>query len=68
MIAVLKKMAVEFVSKDELLEERDHLVARSGLSLDDLKEKGAIYDITVEQRDILEEIEGIEFLLEDDQR
>lgn len=68
MVTTLKRLAVEFVSRSDLLEERARLVARSGLSLEELREKGAVYEVSVEQRDILDEIDGIEFLLEDDQQ
>jgi hypothetical protein len=58
-------IAVAFKSKEALLSERAQLVAESGLPLDELKRRSATYDVSVEQRDIMDSIENIEFLLAD---
>lgn len=59
-------VSVAFKTKSELLRERAQLISSSKLSLEELRGRAASYDLTVEQRDILEEIENLEFLLADD--
>lgn len=59
-------VAVAFKTEDDLIASRDELVQRSGLTLEELKRRGRTYDVTVEQRNILESIEDIEYLLADD--
>lgn len=56
-------VSVDFKTKSELLRERAELIARSGLSIEDLRARAVSYDLTVAQRNILEDIENLEFLL-----
>lgn len=54
---------IRHATREEMIEELRRLVERSGLTLDELKRRGAIYNVSVEQRDILNAVEQIEFLL-----
>lgn len=57
---------VRVMSRHELEVELGDLVERAGMPLEELKRRGSVYDLTVEQGDILDEVKIVEFLLEDD--
>lgn len=51
------------VTKDELLAKRDTLLARSGLTREELQERADSHNLHAEEWDLLTELEHIEFLL-----
>jgi hypothetical protein len=56
-------LAVDFKTNRELVQERDALVTKAGLSLDELMSRGEDYRLTVDQYAIFEEIADINYLL-----
>ncbi|MFX1822187.1 hypothetical protein PV768_20640 [Pseudarthrobacter sp. CC4] len=56
-------LAVDFKTTEELKHERDALVQKSGLTLDELMSQGEDYRLTVSQYAIFEEIADINYLL-----
>ena len=54
---------LERVNSLELRQERERLVQQSGMSYDELLRRHESYDLNVEQRDIADQIEEINFLL-----
>lgn len=56
-------LTVDFKTNHELKQERDSLVERSGMSLDELTSRGEDYQLTVDQYAIFEAISDINYLL-----
>jgi hypothetical protein len=64
MVIVTDKAEVRtWGTPEEMSEEIDRLVARSGQSLDELRRRGASYELDAEERGILASIEGLEWML-----
>lgn len=57
---------MERVSTDSLQQERTALLAAAGLPLAELRRRAETYDLSIRQRDILEQIEDLDFLLAED--
>ena len=51
------------VTRDELVARRDALLARTGLTRQQLQERAEAYSLNAEEWDILTELEHIDFLL-----
>lgn len=58
-------MAVIDKSATQLKRERQGLLRRAGMSFDELQQRRESYQLTVEQLDLLEAIENIDYLLAD---
>ncbi|GAA1263170.1 hypothetical protein [Arthrobacter pascens] len=54
---------IEYVSQSVLEARKDELLRRGGLSLADLRSRAETYAVTPEQRDILDAVEDIDYLL-----
>jgi hypothetical protein len=54
---------IEYVSQSALQIRRDELLKGAGLSLDELRDRALTYAVTPEQRDALEAVEDIDYLL-----
>lgn len=52
-------------SKDELRAERQALIQRAGMDEAELRSRARSYQLTSEQMDILDAINGIDYLLND---
>jgi len=51
------------VTRDELLAKREQLLARTGLTREQLQERADSYSLTPDEWDLLTELEHIDFLL-----
>lgn len=58
-------VSLERVGSSELRREREHLLRQSGMSYEDLRLRYESYNLTVEQRDIADQIEEVDFLLQE---
>jgi len=54
---------IEFVTRKDLEERRAVLLERSGLDLGELRSRAETYSVTPEQRDILDALEDVDYLL-----
>lgn len=54
---------IEYVRQTELAARKSELLERGGLSLEELRDRASSYAVTPEQRDILDAIEDIDYLL-----
>lgn len=55
---------VELLTRDEITERRDALLAKAGMPLDDLRDAADEYRLTPTQAALLDEVEDLEFLLQ----
>lgn len=55
---------IEFVSRATLEERRTALLERSGLELEELRSRAETYALSPEQRDILDAVEDVDYLLD----
>ena len=53
---------ITYLSPAEIAARRAELLARAGLDLDTLRQRGAEYRLSPEQAAVLEELEGLTFL------
>lgn len=61
---VVSEVVIEYVDLDQLKSRREALIRQSGLNLEELRARAAVWAITPEQRDILEELDDVDYLLE----
>lgn len=54
---------IEYVRQSELAIRKRELLERGGLTLEELRDRASSYAVTPEQRDILEAVEDIDYLL-----
>ncbi|MDQ0664698.1 hypothetical protein QFZ35_003196 [Arthrobacter ulcerisalmonis] len=54
---------IEYVRQSDLAARKSELLERGGLSLEELRDRASSYAVTPEQRDILDAIEDIDYLL-----
>lgn len=54
---------IEYVRQSELATRKRELLERGGLTLEELRDRASSYAVTPEQRDILEAVEDIDYLL-----
>lgn len=54
---------IEYVRQSDLAVRKSELLERGGLTLEELRERASSYAVTPEQRDILDAIEDIDYLL-----
>lgn len=65
MTAVLPPQGlVRSLTVADAVRERDELIARSGMSLDELIQRGDSWDLDATERGILADIRNLEFLIE----
>lgn len=60
----VSEVVIEYVDLDQLKSRREALIRQSGLNLEELRARAAVWAITPEQRDILEELDDVDYLLE----
>ncbi|WP_225755446.1 hypothetical protein [Actinotalea sp. Marseille-Q4924] len=53
---------ITYLTKDDIARRRAELLDRAGLNLDELRGRGATYQLSPEQAVILKELEDLEFL------
>lgn len=53
-------------TRDELLAQRDRLLAEVHMTYEQLRDRAATYSLTLDELDIWHTIEGIDYLLEGD--
>lgn len=60
----MRSDTVRMLTLQSALDELHNLIQRSGMSLDELKANGEAWNLDAEQRGILSEIRGLEFLID----
>ncbi|WP_369067094.1 hypothetical protein [Kocuria carniphila] len=58
-------VSLERVGSSELQQERERLLRQSGISYEELRRRHESYNLTVEQRNIADQIEEVDFLLQE---
>lgn len=53
-------------TRDELLEQRERLLAEVNMSYEELAERAATYALSMDQLDVWHTIEGLDYLLSGD--
>ena len=53
---------ITFLTKDDIARQRAELLSKAGLDLDELRRRGALYQLSPEQALILRELDCLEFL------
>lgn len=53
---------ITYLTKDDIARRRAELLEHAGLGIDELRERGATYQLSPEQAVILKELEDLEFL------
>lgn len=57
-------MNVKLLTRDEAVARRDELLRKVGMSEHTLSERARRYELTLEQRAVADEVEGLTYLLE----
>lgn len=54
--------SIIYLSKEQIARRRDELLSNARLDVDELRERGATFQLSPEQAVILKELEDLEFL------
>lgn len=58
-------VTVKILTRDEARQELQQLIACSGMDRDELDQRAAVHDLDAQQRALLTDIEGLEWMLRD---
>ena len=58
------RVRTQVFSRSDALQEMGRLVEQSGMSLEELKTRGAEYALDADKRSLLADIEGLEWMLQ----
>lgn len=54
------------MTRDEVIQQREDLLARVGMSYEQLRDRAAVYSLSMDESRVWDTIEGLDYLLQGD--